>query len=436
MLQRVKILNTSKKEEELFEDYEIQYIITEDFLDEHHPASVVAGGNPARIHEAPVNVAMTTNNSPGGMHRETVAFLPPDVPEGNHLSTDSGVYAGTTNITTGNMADSSTLITTRGRTSPTAAVDTSSQSSSDPIPDPVTQEVCITDSEQTPPTSPWIPPDQCVDNSSWGVTYDIKTFQYHADNWEFPWDAYATPIAEYPSNISPPLHSPMAEHPSNILSPPLHSPMAEHPSNILSPPLHSPMAEDPSNILSPPLHSPMAEDPSNIISPPLHSPMPEHTTNILSPPLHSPMAEDPSNILSPPLHSPMPEHTTNISSPLHSPSLDTEQDSTQQLGPLQGIDLQILWFMKSHVERDKDGDHEIVSPVEESVAHFPSLHHDFIQPVAGEIPRDIIPPVNHPPLPLGQPLDDFLSDQEVYVQPVEDSGAQLSTSAVFPAPPW
>ena len=343
MLQRVKILNTSKKEEELFEDYQIQYIIiNEDFLAEHHPASVVASGNPTCIHKAPMKVTMETSSSPGGVHGKTEAFLPQEVPEVNPPSTDSGVCAGTTNVTTGNMADSSTLITTRGGTKPTTVENTSSQSCCDPIPDPVTQEMPIMDSQQTPPTSPGIPPERCIDNSSWDNTYDIKMFEYHADNWEFPWDVYA-----------------------------------------------SPMAEDPSNILSPPLHSPVAEDPSNILS-----------------------------------------------RPLHSPSLDTRQDPTQQLEPLLRIDLQIPWFMKSHVERDKDEDHEIVSPVEESGSHFPCPHHDFIQLVAGKIPCDIIPPVHHPPLPLDQLLHDFLSDGEVCVQPVEDSGSQLSTSPVFPAPPW
>ena len=320
VVERVKVLVTGNKKG-MFEEYQIQYIISEDFL----PSRDVVAMGEEGIYRAPVNVAIDTNNSPGGIHRETVAFLPPDVPEGNHLSTDSGVCAGTTNITTGNMADSPTVIPTRGGTNPTPGVDTCSQSSSSPIPDPVTQEMSVTNSEQTPPTSPLKLPVQCVDESSWGVTYDIKTFQYHADNWELPWDVYPTPIAE---------------------------------------------------------------------------------------------------------------HTTNISPPLHSPSLDTGQGSTQQLGPLPRVALQIPPYMKSHVERDKDRDHEIVSPVEESGSHFPSLHHDFIQPVAGEIPCDIITPVHHPPLPLGQPLDDFLSDQEVYIQPVEDSSSQLSTSAVFPAPPW
>lgn len=311
VVERVKVLVTGNKKG-LFEEYQIQYIISEDVLPSRDVVAMVEEG----MYRAPVNVAMDTNNSPVGIHRETVAFLPPDVPEGNHLSADSGACAGTTNVTTGNMADSPTVIPTRGGTNPTPVVDTY----------PVTQEMSATNSEQTPPTSPPKPPVQCVENSSWGVTYDIKTFEYHADNWEFPWDVYATPIAEHPSNI--------------------------------------------------------------------------------------------------------------ISPTLHCPSLNTGQDSTQQLGPLPRVALQIPPYMKSHVERDKDRDHEIVSPVEESGSHFLCLHHDFIHPIAGEVPRDIIPLVNHPPLPLGQPLNDSLSDQEVYIQPVEDSGSQFSTSAVFPAPPW
>lgn len=251
VVERVKVLVTGNKKG-LFEEYQIQYIVSEDVLPSRDVVAMVEEG----MYRAPVNVAMDTNNSPVGIHRETVAFLPPDVPEGNHLSADSGVCAGTTNVATGNMADSPTVIPTRGGTNPTPVVDTY----------PVTQEMSATNSEQTPPTSPPKPP--------------------------------------------------------------------------------------------------------------------------------------------------------------------------VQLGPLPRVALQIPPYMKSHVERDKDRDHEIVSPVEESGSHFPSLHHDFIRPIAGEVPRDIIPPVNHPPLPLGQPLNDSLSDQEVYIQPVEDSGSQFSTSAVFPAPPW